>query len=79
MMKVVESDCTEERISRGKYDECCPEIGESDEDFFIASSSEMYDLLPIMTTHEANAMVRGCQGQGRLAWKRLTSLFNPVH
>jgi hypothetical protein len=30
-----------------------------------------------MTTGEANAMVRRCQGQGWLAWKKLTASLNP--
>lgn len=64
MMRAFENDCTKEKISRGKYDDCSAEFDEPDEDFIIAMSSEMYNLLFSMTTDEANAMVRTCQGQG---------------
>lgn len=50
---------------------------ESDSDVILASSSQMYDLLLNTTPEEANAMVRRCQGQGWLAWKRLSSSLNP--
>ena len=77
MMQVVENDCTEDQLARGKYDECNPEFDANDEDFIITSSSEMYNLLLNMTTGEANAMIRRCRGQGWLAWKKLTSSLNP--
>ena len=35
------------------------------------------NLLLNLTTGEANATVRRCQGLGWLAWKRLTSSLNP--
>lgn len=77
MMKLVENECTEERLVQNKYDECSPELDKEDEEFIIRSSSEMYNLLLNMTTGEANAMVRRCQGLGWLAWKKLTSSLNP--
>ena len=77
LMKAVENDCSEVQLAKGKYDECSPEFDESDADFIVATSSEMFNLLLNMTTGEANAMVRRCQGQGWLAWKRLTSSLDP--
>ena len=77
LMRVVETDCTEDMLAQGKYNECSPEFNEDHEEFIIMSASQMYNLLLIMTTGEANAMVRRCQGQGWLVWKKLTSSLNP--
>ena len=77
MMACVEKECSEEMLSRGKFDEASPEFDEDDTDFIIQSANEMFSLLLNMTTGEANAMVRRCQGQGWLAWKKLTASLNP--
>jgi hypothetical protein len=77
MMKAVENLCSEEQLEKGKYDECQPAFDESDSQFIIESSYEIYNLLLNMTTGEANAMVRRCNGQGWLAWKKITSTLNP--
>ena len=77
LMACVEKDCSEEMLARGRYDEAEPEFDEEDADFIVQSSNEMFNLLLNMTTGEANAMVRRCQGQGWLAWKKLTASLNP--
>jgi hypothetical protein len=77
MMACVEKDCSEEMLSKGRYNETEPEFDENDTDFIIQSSYEMFNLLLNMTTGEANAMVRRCQGHGWLAWKKLTASLNP--
>ena len=77
LMKAVENDCSEVQLAKGKFDECSPEFDEGDADFIVTTSSEMFNLLLDMTTGEANAMVRRCQGQGWLAWKKLTASLNP--
>ena len=77
MMACVEKDCSEEMLAKGRFDEAKPEFDEDDSDFVLKGSSELYNLLLNMTTGEANAMVRRCQGQGWLAWKKLTATLNP--
>lgn len=62
----------------GKYDVCAFDFDEGDSDFILRNSAEMCNLLLNMTTGEANAMVRRCQGQGWLAWtSMLTASLNP--
>jgi hypothetical protein len=77
MMACVEKDCSEEMLAKGRFDEAKPEFDEDDATFVIQGSAELYSLLLNMTTGEANAMVRRCQGQGWLAWKKLTASLNP--
>ena len=77
LMKTVENDCSEELLAKGKFDECRPTFDNNDAQFIMDSSNEMYNLLLNMTTGEANAMVRRCNGQGWLAWKKITSSLNP--
>ena len=77
LMKTVENDCSEELLANGKFDECRPTFDNNDAQFIMDSSNEMYNLLLNMTTGEANAMVRRCNGQGWLAWKKITSSLNP--
>jgi hypothetical protein len=77
MMACVEKDCSEEMLAKGRFDEAKPEFDEDDAPFVIQGSAELYSLLLNMTTGEANAMVRRCQGQGWLAWKKLTASLNP--
>ena len=76
-MRAVETECTEDRLTLNQFDECKPEFDENDAEFVLTSSSEMFNLLLNLTTGEANATVRRCQGLGWLAWKRLTSSLNP--
>ena len=77
LMKAVENMCSEELLAKGKYDECQPTFDQNDAQFIVESSFEMYNLLLNMTTGEANAMVRRCNGHGWLAWKKITSALNP--
>jgi hypothetical protein len=77
LMKTVESDCTEDELVKGKYNELIPEFKEEDSEFILKSSAEMYNVLLNITTGEANAVVRRSLGSGWLAWKRLTSSLNP--
>ena len=77
LMRAVETECTEDRLALNQFDECKPEFDENDAEFVLTSSSEMFNLLLNLTTGEANATVRCCQGLGWLAWKRLTSSLNP--
>ena len=77
LMRAVETECTEDRLTLNQFDECKPEFDENDAEFVLTSSSEMFNLLLNLTTGEANATVRRCQGLGWLAWKRLTSSLNP--
>lgn len=76
-MKVIENDCTEEKIAKDLYDEGEPETSEGDLPFVKETSGQMFNLLLLLTKDEANAVVRRCQGHGWLAWKRLTSFLNP--
>ena len=62
LMRAVETECTEDRLTVNQFDECKPEFDENDAQFVLTSSSEMFNLLLNLTTGEANATVRGCQG-----------------
>ena len=66
LMKAVENECTEDQLARGRYDECSPEFDESDADFIVASSSEMYNLLLNMTTGRRTRWYVGVKG--RVGW-----------
>ena len=77
LMKTVESDCSEEELVKGKYNELIPEFGQEDAEFIMKTSAEMYNVLLNITTGEANAVVRRSLGSGWLSWKRLTSSLNP--
>ena len=76
-MRAVENECTEHRLTLNQFDECKPQFDENDAEFVLTSSSEMFNLSLNLTTSEANATVRRCQGLGWLDWKRLTSSLNP--
>jgi cellular nucleic acid-binding protein len=77
LMMNVENNCSEEMLTKGRYDECMPEFDENDSEFVMESSGQMYNVLLGITTGEANAIVRRCNGHGWLAWKKLTSSLNP--
>ena len=77
LMRAVENECTEDRLTLNQFDEFKPEFDENDAEFVLTSSSEMFNLMLNLTASEANATVRRCQGLGWLAWKRLTSSLNP--
>ena len=58
LMRAVETECTEDRLTFNQFDECKPEFDENDAEFVLTSSSEMFNLLLNLTTGEANATVR---------------------
>ena len=76
MMKGIESDCTEDELAKGNYQELA-EFGAQDSEFVLETSASMFNILLNLTTGEANAVVRKSSGHGWLAWKRLTSSLNP--
>ena len=73
LMSVIESECTEDELAKGKFQQC----DETDETFIMESSAAMFNVLLNITTGEANAVVRRSLGKRWLAWKRLTSSLNP--
>jgi hypothetical protein len=77
LMKAIESECTEEELAKGKFQQLAPEFDTQDEVFIMESSASMFNVLLNLTTGEANAVVRRSSGHGWLAWKRLTSSLNP--
>jgi hypothetical protein len=77
LMKSIETECSEDELAKGKFNQLEPEFSERDETFIAESPAGMFDVLLNITTGEANAMVRRSSGMGWLAWKRLTSSLNP--
>ena len=77
LMKSVESECTEDELTKGKFLQLVPEFDQTDEAFIMETSATMFNVLLNVTTGEANAVVRRSNGMGWLAWKRLMSSLNP--
>ena len=62
LLTLVESDCTEEELVKGKYHGVIPEFGPEDSDFITQSSAKFHNLLLQLTTGDAYTVVRRSEG-----------------